>query len=114
MTIDELQNLFEQHNCRELAWKGKCHDCRADVTVVAHVEDDGKLTVSGGALYDPVVDAEGARQTFVKCDACHRADPILRKYRPVVNYSRVVGYYAPINLYNPGKKAEFFKRTVFA
>jgi len=29
---------------------------------------------------------------------------------PVLTYSRVVGYYAPINQWNPGKQEEFKER----
>ena len=114
MTKDELQELFEQEQCRELAWGGKCCVCGADVTVVVRVEDDGQLTISGGAVYHPVMDREGNKDIFLKCDSCYQQDSILRNYRPVTTYSRVVGSYAPLAGWNAGKQAEFHKRTTFA
>jgi len=114
MTKDELQKLFEQEQCRELAWQGCCHDCQANITVVAHIKDDGELQISGGALYNPTMDAEGHKQVFLKCDTCFDADPSLRDYSPVETYSRVVGYLRPVQQFNPGKQAEFDKRVSFA
>ncbi len=32
---------------------------------------------------------------------------------PVEVYSRVVGYFRPVNQWNKGKKEEFFERTTF-
>ena len=114
MTKDELQELFEQEQCRELAWKGVCHDCGKEVIIVAWIKNDGELTVFGGAIYHPIMDREGSKGTFLKCDSCFQQDSILRNYYPVNAYSRVVGYLQPINQWNPGKQAEFQKRTAFA
>ena len=32
---------------------------------------------------------------------------------PLTNYSRVCGYYAPVQNFNLGKKAEFYDRKVY-
>jgi anaerobic ribonucleoside-triphosphate reductase len=32
---------------------------------------------------------------------------------PVLTYSRVVGYFAPVNNWNPGKQQEFEDRKVY-
>lgn len=107
MTKESLQELFEKHQCRELAWKGKCHDCGASIEVVAHVEDDGKLTIWGGAVY------ETGCGIFLKCEECLRENEFLTDYYPVEVYSRIVGYLRPIQQWNPGKKAEFDQRKDF-
>lgn len=108
MTKDRLQKLFEQYQCRELAWKGKCHDCGAPTEVVVRVEDDGELKVWGGAVIE--TEADG---TFVKCEKCFEAKDWLTEYHPVETYSRIVGYLRPIQQWNPGKKAEFDQRKDF-
>ena len=114
MTKDELQKLFEREQCRELAWEGTCCVCQKPVTIVARVEDDGQLTISGGAIYHPDMDNQGNKDTFLKCDACFQRDPALGNYRPVDAYSRIVGYYASLTTWNPGKQSEFHKRISFA
>ena len=110
MTKNQLQKLFEQEQCRELAWEGKCHDCGKEVTVVATVENDGQLTISGGAVYKPW---EADDTFYIKCSACFEKDSVLREYQPTEIYQRVVGYYRPVQQYNSGKKAEFEQRVSF-
>lgn len=108
MTKDKLQKLFEEHQCRELAWRGKCHDCGMETLVVARVEDDGKLIIWGGAVYETM---EG--KTFVKCDDCFAQDDMLTEYKACEVYTRIVGYLRPVQQWNPGKKAEFNERLDF-
>lgn len=109
MNIQSLQELFEEQQCRELCFVGKCHDCGNEVEVVAHVEDDGKLIVTGGAVYKPW----NEQIFFVKCDSCFTKVPVLQDYQPVEVYSRVVGYLRPVKQWNSGKQAEFYQRQVF-
>lgn len=108
MTKESLQKLFEKYQCRELAWKGHCHDCGTPTEVVAHVEDDGKLTVWGGAVIETETDG-----TFVKCDECMKENEYLTNYHSIEVYSRIVGYLRPIQQWNPGKRAEFDTRKDF-
>ncbi|MCF8025471.1 MAG: hypothetical protein K9K82_08285 [Desulfobacteraceae bacterium] len=75
MTKDELQKLFEKEQCRELAWEGNCHDCKKPTTVVARVEDDGELQITGGTIYEN-------NPVYIKCDECYAADPRLTDSRP--------------------------------
>lgn len=109
MKLQDLQKLFEQEQRRELEFAGACHDCGVDTSVVARVSDDGQVTVTGGAVYQP-----WEKQIFfIKCDKCLQADPVLRNYQPTLVYSRVVGYLTPIDQWNKGKRAEFYKRETF-
>ena len=50
---------------------------------------------------------------YVKCKACHQADPLLRNVRKTEVYSRVVGYIRPVDQWNKGKRTEFGDRTTF-
>ena len=109
MTENQLQKLFEKHKCRELAFKGKCHDCGGNVEVVCHVEDDGKLTVIGGAVYWP----EGEPKPLVKCDECFRGNEYLSNYHQVETYNHIINYLRPVQQWNPGKQAEFNIRKDF-
>lgn len=107
MTLDYLEKLFELNQCRELSWKGLCHDCKKQIEVVARVEDDGRVLISGGAVYRP-------RETEfrIKCPDCFGKDPSLHDQNCEV-YARIVGYLRPVKQFNPGKKAEFKERTLF-
>ena len=107
MKLKELQTLFEQEKVRELAWQGGCHDCREETEVVARVEDDGLLMISGGAVYSK------ESEYFIKCSACFDNDSELKNWRLIEVYSRVVGYLRPIQQWNPGKRQEFEERVLF-
>ena len=108
MRIRDLQRLFEQEQARELSWSGCCWNCGKEIEVVARVEDDGQLSVEGGAVYR--FEDLG---TFLKCSGCYKQDPVLRNYQPMEVYSRVVGYYRPVTHFNPGKQEEFYERVNF-
>ena len=107
MTKDQLQQLFNDSGVPALDFTGPCHGCGTEITVTAAMEPDGKLTISGGAVYQP------DERLFVKCDVCFNRDAELKRWRPVEVYSRVVGYMRPVAGYNPGKKAEFEMRVNF-
>ena len=105
-----LQELFIRWWTKELGWKGDCHDCGVDTEVIAMVEDDGKLTISGGAVAFPDgIDGE----YFVKCESCFDKDNFLRNFRECEVFSRIVGYLRPLKQWNVGKKAEFENRKLF-
>ena len=74
----------------------KCHDCSRDL------ERDEEYMEYSSDIAD-----------FVKCRKCHEEDPLLRDYQPAECYSRVVGYYRPVEQFNAGKKAEFADRVDF-
>lgn len=56
---------------------------------------------------------EVSGKEFVKCQACHEADPMLRRFRETEVYSRVVGYIRPTKQWNKGKQAEYGDRKEF-
>ena len=107
MTKKQLQQLFDESGVPTLDFQGPCHGCGKEITVTAAMEPDGKLTISGGAVYQP------DERLFVKCDACFGVDPELRNWRPVITYDRVVGYYSPVTGWNKGKRAEYAQRKRF-
>lgn len=74
-----------------------CHDCEKAVR-----KGEGYMPYKVGA------------QAFVKCEACHAADPMLRNYQEAEVYSRVVGYIRPVKQWNKGKQEEFKNRLEFA
>ncbi len=112
MTKTELQELYDKHQCKELAWEGKCHDCGKEITVVAGIEEDGKCTITGGAVYNTTV-AQDTKKIFLKCDSCFKEDSELQNFKPIDVYSRVVGFYRPVKSWNKGKQAEYSKRVNF-
>ena len=114
MKLQELQKCFEEAKSNEIRFEGVCHDCEAPVCINADMEEDGKVTVSGGALYYPQIGvAENEHKLFLKCDDCYKKDNTLKSYQPCSVYSRVVGFLRPVSDWNPGKQAEFKSRKVF-
>jgi len=111
MKIEKLQQMFFDHNTKELTFEGKCHDCKKDIIVIA-VNDNDNIVINGGAVYQSFQSEPD--HLFLKCEECHSLDHILRNYQPVQNYSRVVGYMRPVNDWNKGKQEEFKMRKEFA
>ncbi|HWQ60279.1 MAG TPA: anaerobic ribonucleoside-triphosphate reductase [Candidatus Fimivivens sp.] len=74
-----------------------CHDC-------------GKEIGKGGKF----MPYEAGGKSFVKCEACHAADPVLRNFQEAEVYSRIVGYIRPIKQWNKAKRQEFQDRVTFA
>ncbi len=110
MKKQQLAKLFKEHNTNELEFTGKCHCCKQDVEVLVELSDvDDNYIVSGGAVYQPFEE----EKFFLKCDDCFQEDRVLRNYRTVDMYSRVVGYMRPVNAWNKGKQAEFEHRKNF-
>jgi anaerobic ribonucleoside-triphosphate reductase len=54
-----------------------------------------------------------AKEKFIKCKACHQAEPMLKNFQRAEVYSRVVGYIRPVQQWNKGKQAEFGDRIEF-
>ena len=73
-----------------------CHDCKKELTK--------------GEEYMPY---KAAGKDFIKCRACHEADPALRNFQEAEVYSRVVGYIRPVKQWNKGKQAEFGDRKEY-
>ena len=112
MKQSELEKMFFEHEANQLAFEGKCHDCRKEISVVASLiqsEADGgyNITIEGGAIYKPNINFD---DIYIKCDECFSKDKVLRNWQSVDCYSRVVGYMRPVNLWNDAKQAEFHHR----
>ena len=110
-TKEMLQKMFDKYKDPILEFSGFCHDCEKDVSVVIEMEEDGKTTISGGALYMPLY--MPGEDKFLKCDACFEKDSILRNYQECEVFSRVVGYLRPVKQWNKGKKSEYETRVNF-
>jgi len=112
--VEDLQEYFKDAGSPHIGFQGTCHDCGCAVTIGIDWAEDGKLTISGGVLYNPQVGPTSAdRQFFLKCDSCFKKDSTLRNYMPCDVYSRVVGYLRPVSGWNEGKKEEFKLRSTF-
>ena len=106
-TKEMLQKMFDKYKDPILEFSGFCHDCEKDVSVVIEMEEDGKTTISGGAIYMP------GEAMFLKCDACFEKEPMLKNFQECEVFSRVVGYLRPVKQWNKGKKSEYETRVNF-
>ena len=114
MKLQELQKYFEDAKSNKVRFEGTCHDCKTPVTINADLEQDGKVIVTGGALYYPQTGiAENEQSLFLKCDDCYKKTEMLKNYQTCAVYSRVVGFLRPVSDWNRGKQEEFKGRKVF-
>lgn len=108
MKQEDLEKMFIENKARELAFEGKCHDCKEQSQVLATLTDDG-IAISGGSVYKPFAE----EKFYIKCESCYKKDNVLRDYQPCDIYSRVVGYMRPVGAWNEAKQQEFNKRKNF-
>lgn len=113
MKIEEIENIFEKEHSHHLRYEGVCHDCEKEVVVSIDVEDDGRIVITGGAIYNPQFGTPPIEHILLKCDKCFAKDNRLRNFEPCSVYSRVVGYLRPISGWNPGKQEEWKMRKNF-
>jgi hypothetical protein len=106
-TREFLEELFVRERVTEIEFRGPCHDCGREVSIVAQLDEDGKLIVTGGALWYTF-------KVFAKCDECFAKSPVLTSYQPCEVYSRIVGYMRPVHQWNFGKKEEWKVRVPFS
>ena len=106
----DLEQFFKEAKTNKLAFEGHCHKCKCPVTVTADVDEDGKLTIAGGAVYY----SGQPKALYLKCDKCFAKNSELRNFQPCLVYSRVVGFYRPVGDWNEGKQAEFKARKTFS
>jgi hypothetical protein len=111
----ELEKMFFEHEANQLAFEGKCHDCKKEISVVASLiqsEADGgyNITIEGGAVYRPNINYD---DIYIKCDECFTKSRILRNWQSCDVYTRCVGYYAKKSNMNAGKQAEVEMRSKF-
>ena len=105
MKIEEIKKQLETTD--RIEYGGKCHDCGKGVKVRIFRDDKEAIVIEGGAVYNPL------RQIFLKCDNCFQKDSVLRNWRQIEVYSRVVGYIRPVSGWNKGKIEEFKQRKEF-
>ncbi len=103
MTKDELRKMLGEND--EIAFRGKCHDCGEDITVIAGIDND-QVIGGGGAVYKVPQPATREDGIYIKCEACFEKSPQLSNWRTTEIYSRVCGYLRPISQWNTGKQAE--------
>ena len=107
MKLERLHQLFEQANTMELEFKGTCHDCRKEISIIISLSSTG-FQIEGGAVYEPKTNA-----FYVKCESCFKKKPELVNYQSCDVYSRVVGYLQPVKQWNEGKQSEFKDRKLY-
>ena len=106
MKIDEISRQLE--NTDKIKYEGECHDCGNPVQVRIFRNDEGAVTIEGGAVYDPIIN--GTKRLFYKCEDCFKKKRELSDFVPCEVYTRVVGYLRPVLQFNPGKQAEYEMR----
>lgn len=113
----QIEDLKQQLEKGDISFTGNCHDCGQPVEVLCSVNENGKLTISGGAVYNPLILATTGRPErraiIVKCDRCFREKPRLYNWQDADVYSRIVGYLRPVGGWNKGKQEEFKQRKEF-
>lgn len=107
----KMKDLEKELEIGNKIYKGICHDCSRHVEVSVIGNEEGKIEISGGALYKIKRSTEDIY--FFKCDACFKKDKTLRNWQDCEVYSRVVGYLRPIQQWNKGKIAEYEQRVLF-
>ena len=114
MKLEELQKYFDEAESHKICLKGICHSCMLPVSINIDLEEDGRIVVTGGAIYHPQTGTTKKDSSFfMKCDKCYKEDHTLKNYQPCAVYSRVVGFLRPVSDWNDGKKAEWRQRKVF-
>jgi len=109
MKLEQLQKFFTDAKSNKIAFEGFCRDCGKETAVDCDVDAEGKIIITGGAVYL----AGQPESVYLKCEKCFDRAKELREFQPCETYSRVVGYYRPIKNYNDGKLAEFKDRKDF-
>ena len=113
MKKERLKELLAENGCEELVFKGKCHDCGREASIVASLDESENVVAEGGAVYDVNPPSIREDNIFVKCEECFSREPVLSGYRPCEVYSRVVGYLRPLKQWNLGKQAEWKARKTY-
>jgi len=111
---EDLQEFFDKSPGPRIGFKGLCHDCGKLVVIKMDMDQEGKVTISGGALYNAQTGTtEADKNFFLKCDDCFKKDPELKKFQPCEVYTRSIGYLRPVKQMNEGKQAEVAMRSKF-
>lgn len=109
MKLEKLREILQVQN--PFTFEGTCEDCRSTVIVKA-VQDGENITIEGGAVFHPPTGWHHCSDEYMfKCDGCFGEDPVFHPRTEI--YSRVVGYYRPVNNWHDGKQAEWKQRKTF-
>ncbi len=109
MKLEKLKELLQVQN--PFTFEGDCMDCNEAVTVKAS-QDGEETTIEGGAVFHPPSGWNYTTGDYMfKCEACFGKDPVFHPRTEI--YSRVVGYYRPVNNWHQGKAAEWKQRKTF-
>lgn len=73
-----------------------CWDCKKEIEIEGKKLKDGKML--------SYLKEDGEKITIFKCDDCFSKNQELKNYQPCEVYSRIVGYYRPVQQWNSGKK----------
>ena len=111
MQIEEMEKRLESEPNHYIEFEGACHDCGVPVKIICYINEAGSVVIEGGAMYNPLIN--DTKQLFLKCDNCFQKDSVLRNWRQIEVYSRVVGYIRPVSGWNKGKIEEFKQRKEF-
>jgi len=82
-----------------------CWDCKKEIKI------EGNGIKNGKAL--TYLKEDGEKMTIFKCQDCFEKNQELKNYQPCEVYSRIVGYYRPVQQWNLGKQEEFKKRKEY-
>jgi anaerobic ribonucleoside-triphosphate reductase len=82
----------------------KCRDCKVDISVENEEITNGVLLKYKDGDKDICI---------YKCNECYEKDTSLANYNKCEVYSRVVGYYRPVQQWNEGKTQEYSERKEF-
>jgi anaerobic ribonucleoside-triphosphate reductase len=96
------ENLKDMKCCSDL--EQKCHDCHVDIKTEGEEITNGVLLKYKNGDEDICI---------YKCNNCYEKDPSLVNYNKCEVYSRVVGYYRPVQQWNKGKAQEYSERKEF-
>jgi len=83
----------------------KCHDCSKEIKT----NEKGEVIEAKCLKYN-----YNDKDIYVfKCNECYNKDKSLRNFQSCEVYSRVVGYYRPVQQWNKGKEQEYKDRKDF-
>jgi hypothetical protein len=99
MNEDNIKKIEEHDDIEK-----KCHDCCVDIKI------DNNEIVNGVLLKYKDGDEDIC---IYKCNECYEKNASLANYNKCEVYSRVVGYYRPVQQWNKGKAQEYSERTEF-
>jgi hypothetical protein len=81
-----------------------CHDCQKEIEI-----ENGEIK-NGVMLFYEI---GGKKTRIFKCKECFEKSKSLKNYQICEVYSRVVGYYRPVQQWNLGKQEEFKERKEY-